>query len=127
MTEGSFSNKILLTDTGKRQQGEKNQGTANTFMQGGFRYGVFTLAGDLLKGFVPVYFYLLHLPRDRAGFCSGSTSRRGYFPAALRITGCEIKNMRYFSNTGMSEAVGNSSQALLPALEELENGDRSGL
>ena len=31
-------------------------------MQGGFRYGVFTLAGDLLKGFVPVYFYLLHLP-----------------------------------------------------------------
>lgn len=35
--------------------------------------------------------------------------------------------MRYFSNTGMSEAVGNSSQALLPALEELEDGDRSGL
>lgn len=35
--------------------------------------------------------------------------------------------MRYFSNTGMSEAVGNSSQALLPALEELENGDCSGL
>lgn len=35
--------------------------------------------------------------------------------------------MRYFSNTGMSEAVGNFSQALLPALEELEDGDRSGL
>ena len=66
-------------------------------------------------------------PRDRAGFCSGSASRRGYFPAALRITGCEIKNMRYFSNTGMSEAVGNFSQALLLALEELEDGDRSGL
>lgn len=30
-------------------------------MQGDFRCGVFTLAGDLLKGFVPVYFYLLHL------------------------------------------------------------------
>jgi len=57
LTEGSFSNKILLTDTGKRQQGEKNQGTANAFMQGDFRCGVFTLAGDLLKGFVPVYFY----------------------------------------------------------------------
>ena len=66
-------------------------------------------------------------PRDRTGFCSGSADRRGYFPAAMRIATCETKNMRYFSSTGMSGAVGNSSQALLPALEGLEDGDRSGL
>lgn len=41
------------------------------------------------------------------------------------IPGCETKNMKYFSNAGMSEAVGNSSRALLPALEELEEGARA--
>lgn len=44
-----------------KQTKDKNPGTANAFMQGGFWCGVLTLAGDLLKGFVPVYFYLLHL------------------------------------------------------------------
>lgn len=81
MTEGSFSNKILLTDTGKRQQGKKNQGTANTFMQGGFRCGVFTLAGDLLKGFVPVYFYLLHLaPGSALAFAVAAPVAGDIFP-----------------------------------------------
>ena len=41
------------------------------------------------------------------------------------IPGCETKNMRYFSSIGMSEAVGNSSRALLPALEELENATKA--
>lgn len=50
-----------------------------------------------MKGFVPVYFYLLHLAPG----------------IALAFA--------------VAAPVGNSSQALLPALEELEDGDRSGL
>ncbi len=39
-----------------------NPGTANAFRYGGFVCGVLTLAGDLLKGFLPVYFYLRQAP-----------------------------------------------------------------
>jgi len=35
-----------------------NPGTANAFMNGGFLCGIFTLLGDLLKGFLPVYLYM---------------------------------------------------------------------
>ena len=35
-----------------------NPGAANAFMQGGFWCGIFTLCFDLLKGFLPVFFYL---------------------------------------------------------------------
>ena len=37
---------------------DKNPGTANAFLYGGFFCGIFTLLGDILKGFLPVYFYL---------------------------------------------------------------------
>ena len=36
---------------------DKNPGTMNAFTYGGFRCGVFTLCGDLLKGFFPVFLY----------------------------------------------------------------------
>lgn len=36
---------------------DKNPGTANAFMQGGFLCGVLTLLFDLAKGFLPVYLY----------------------------------------------------------------------
>ncbi len=36
---------------------DKNPGTANAFMYGGFSCGIFTLAGDILKSFLPVYLF----------------------------------------------------------------------
>ena len=36
---------------------DKNPGTMNAFTYGGFRCGVFTLCGDLFKGFLPVFLY----------------------------------------------------------------------
>lgn len=42
--------------TGKSSDG--NPGTFNAFRNGGFWCGVLTLAGDLLKGFLPVWLYL---------------------------------------------------------------------
>lgn len=37
---------------------DKNPGTANAFMYGGFRCGVLTLICDIGKGFLPVWLYL---------------------------------------------------------------------
>ena len=37
---------------------DKNPGTANAFMKGGFWCGICTLLFDLLKGFVPVFLYM---------------------------------------------------------------------
>lgn len=37
-----------------------NPGTTNAFLYGGFWCGFFTLCGDLLKGFIPVWAYLRH-------------------------------------------------------------------
>ena len=36
---------------------DQNPGAANAFQYGGFWCGVFTLSGDLLKGFLPVFLY----------------------------------------------------------------------
>lgn len=38
---------------------DKNPGTANAFMHGGFWCGVLTLIFDLLKGFLPVFLYII--------------------------------------------------------------------
>lgn len=37
---------------------DKNPGTVNAFQYGGFFCGLFTLTGDVLKGFLPVFLYL---------------------------------------------------------------------
>ena len=37
---------------------DQNPGTANAFLYGGFWCGMLTLAGDLLKGFLPVHFFI---------------------------------------------------------------------
>lgn len=37
---------------------DQNPGTANAFLYGGFWCGLFTLLGDLLKGFLPVFLFL---------------------------------------------------------------------
>lgn len=37
---------------------DQNPGTANAFLCGGFACGLLTLAGDLLKGWLPVHLYL---------------------------------------------------------------------
>lgn len=36
---------------------DRNPGTANAFLYGGFWCGILTLAGDLLKGFLPVFLF----------------------------------------------------------------------
>lgn len=38
-----------------------NPGTANAFIYGGFWCGIFTLTGDTLKGFVPVFLYVKYI------------------------------------------------------------------
>ena len=64
---GYLSGSVLfavLTGTlfGKREllqnSTDKNPGTVNAFQYCGFWCGIFTLAGDLAKGFLPVYLYL---------------------------------------------------------------------
>ncbi|MDO4483096.1 MAG: glycerol-3-phosphate acyltransferase [Clostridia bacterium] len=43
---------------------DNNPGTANAFMHGGFFPGVFTLLGDLLKGFLPVHLLIQYGPAE---------------------------------------------------------------
>ena len=40
---------------------DKNPGTANAFLYGGFWCGIMTLICDLFKGFLPVFIYMQHL------------------------------------------------------------------
>ncbi len=44
-----------------KESKDKNPGTANAFMQGGFLCGFLTLVFDILKGFLPVFLYM-HSP-----------------------------------------------------------------
>ena len=64
---GYLSGSVLFAEVagalfGKRQllqlSEDKNPGTVNAFKYCGFWCGVLTLAGDLAKGFLPVYLYL---------------------------------------------------------------------
>ncbi|MGI6011453.1 MAG: glycerol-3-phosphate acyltransferase [Ruminococcus sp.] len=43
---------------------DKNPGTANAFLYGGFWCGFLTLCADLLKGFLPVYLFFRSQPPD---------------------------------------------------------------
>ncbi len=49
------------------QSSDGNPGTANAFMYGGFRCGILTLCGDMLKGFMPVHMYLKDAGLDFCG------------------------------------------------------------
>ncbi len=49
-----------------RESPDKNPGTANAFRYGGFRCGVCTLCGDLLKGYLPVHLFLEDVPLEAA-------------------------------------------------------------
>ncbi|MGN0478958.1 MAG: glycerol-3-phosphate acyltransferase [Hominenteromicrobium sp.] len=42
---------------------DRNPGTMNAFLYGGFWCGVFALCGDLLKGFLPVFLYQAGQPK----------------------------------------------------------------
>jgi glycerol-3-phosphate acyltransferase PlsY len=44
------------------QSKDKNPGTANAFTYGGFGCGLFTLIGDLGKGFLPVFLCMRYMP-----------------------------------------------------------------
>lgn len=50
---GLFHKNTILTESA-----DANPGTSNAFVYGGFWCGIFTLSGDLLKGFLPVYLFL---------------------------------------------------------------------
>lgn len=45
-----------------QNSGDQNPGTANAYKYGGFWCGTLTLICDLLKGFLPVFFYLHLVP-----------------------------------------------------------------
>ena len=54
--------RLLAALTGKEiiaQSKDENPGTANAFQYGGFLCGMGTLLGDLCKGFLPVWLFLL--------------------------------------------------------------------
>ena len=49
---------------------DRNPGTANAFMRGGFWCGVLTLCCDMGKGFIPVFFYHQgEMSQRRQGYC----------------------------------------------------------
>ena len=50
--------KLLCGTDITQRSTEGNPGTANAFVQGGFWCGVLTLVCELLKGILPVYFYM---------------------------------------------------------------------
>lgn len=52
------------------QSKDKNPGTANAFLYGGFWCGILTLICDLLKGFLPVFFFMKHIGIDSIGSLS---------------------------------------------------------
>lgn len=52
-----FGNLLKQKDITEESR-DKNPGTANAFIQGGFWCGTCTLLFDLLKGFIPVFFYM---------------------------------------------------------------------
>ncbi|MCD8376070.1 MAG: glycerol-3-phosphate acyltransferase [Oscillospiraceae bacterium] len=50
--------KLLKKESIAEQSRDKNPGTANAFLYGGFWCGVLTLCGDMAKGFFPVFLYM---------------------------------------------------------------------
>lgn len=52
-----FGYLFKCTDIAEKSS-DHNPGTANAFIYGGFWCGMFTLLGDVLKGFVPVFLYV---------------------------------------------------------------------
>lgn len=57
-----LSSRLFQKDDFWEESPDQNPGTANAFQYGGFMCGLFTLLGDLLKGFLPVFLYLYALP-----------------------------------------------------------------
>lgn len=54
------------------QSRDRNPGTANAFLYGGFWCGFLTLLGDLLKGFLPVFLFLhADMPECPSPFWNG--------------------------------------------------------
>lgn len=51
---------LLKKDGMIEKSRDRNPGTANAFLYGGFLCGILTLLGDLLKGFIPVHIYMSH-------------------------------------------------------------------
>ena len=51
------SARLLRREEALSRAEDQNPGTFNAFALGGFRCGVMTLLGDLVKGFLPVFFY----------------------------------------------------------------------
>lgn len=50
---------------------DKNPGTSNAFKYGGFVCGTLTLIFDILKGFIPVFLFMLLLRAEQKSFSAG--------------------------------------------------------
>lgn len=53
-----LSEKLLNREPFLQDSKDGNPGAANAFQHGGFGCGMFTLLGDMLKGFLPIYMYV---------------------------------------------------------------------
>lgn len=66
MLFAKISSRLLGCGDVTEKSKDKNPGTSNAFRNGGFLCGVFTLCGDIFKGFFPVWLYL-HMGNGHIG------------------------------------------------------------
>lgn len=75
-------NKDITEDTA-----DKNPGTTNAFKAGGFKCGMMTLCGDVLKGFLPVFMYVRGVPTGALALVIAAPVVGHVFPLFYRFHG----------------------------------------
>lgn len=58
----NLSSKVFHKNDILKNSKDHNPGTSNAYRYGGFWCGTFTLCGDLLKGFIPIFLFTLSVP-----------------------------------------------------------------
>lgn len=75
-------NKDITEDTA-----DENPGASNAFNVGGFKCGMLTLCGDMLKGFLPVFMYLRGVPTGALALVIAAPVIGHVFPLFYRFHG----------------------------------------
>jgi glycerol-3-phosphate acyltransferase PlsY len=89
---GSIPTGLLLTkafsDVDPRKEGSRNIGATNIFRTAGKKLGILTLAGDFLKGFIPVLLALWLMKSEAwVGLIAVSAFAGHLFPVFLKFKG----------------------------------------
>jgi glycerol-3-phosphate acyltransferase PlsY len=89
---GSIPTGLLLTkafsDVDPRKEGSRNIGATNIFRTAGKKLGILTLAGDCLKGFIPVLLALWLMKSEAwVGLIAVSAFAGHLFPVFLKFKG----------------------------------------